>query len=290
MQTSFWRLISLAVVAVFAMAIVPVIIKMIQVNAWIVGFVRLAIAVVGLFIFAKLINQSVWSQRKNWLPITIIGFIFSIHWLTYFYSIQFSTAAIAAIGVSTYGAHLLLLGWFFKGQQPSLFEFACVVTAFIGVYFIVPEFSLENEMTLGLILGVVSGFLYACLPLLHQKYNTINNQRRAFGQFFIAMLVFAVALPFLPQSTLELSSEAWWGLAAMGVFSTLIGHTLWVKVTTELNHVVTSIVYYLYVPLAMLLSFFVLNEAMTSNKIIGASLILSANLAGIIYRSRRLSS
>ncbi len=286
MQTSFWRLILLAVIAVFAMAIVPITIKLIQVNPWLVGFFRLLVAVIGLYIFAKLFNQSVWSQKKNWLPILLIGITFSIHWLTYFYSIQYSTASIAAIGVSTYGAHLLLLGWWFHGQRPSTFELLCVLVAFVGVYFIVPEFSLKNEMTFGLVLGVLSGLLYACLPILHQKYKHINNQRRAFGQFFVALCVFTLALPFLPSESFKLDQKAWLGLLAMGIFSTLIGHSLWVKVTTELNHVVTSIVYYLYVPVAMLLSYFVLNEVMTNDKLIGAGLILGANLAGILYRSK----
>ncbi len=288
MQTSFWRLILLAVIAVFLMALVPVTIKLIQVSPWMVGFVRLLIAVVGLYLFAKACKQSVWSQKQNWLPITLIGLTFAIHWLTYFYSIQFSTASIAAIGVSTYGAHLLLLGWWFHGQRPSLFEFLCVSLAFVGVFFVVPEFSLKNEMTLGLVLGVLSGLLYACLPILHQKYKHINNQRRAFGQFFIAMWVFAISLPFLPVKAFELNNDAVIGLVILGIFSTLIGHSLWVKVTTELNHVVSSVVYYLYVPITLLLSFFVLDEPLTSNKLIGASLIIVANVAGLIYRSRRI--
>ncbi|NVJ66077.1 MAG: DMT family transporter [Gammaproteobacteria bacterium] len=286
MQTSFWRLIGLAVIAVFLMALVPVTIKLTQINPWMVGFARLLISVIGLYLIAKGFKQSVWSQKQNWLPISLIGFTFAVHWLTYFYSIQLSTASIAAIGVSTYGAHLLLLGWWFHGQRPTLFEFACVLVAFVGVFFVVPEFSLQNEMTIGLLLGVVSGLLYACLPILHQKYKHINNQRRAFGQFFIAMWLFALALPFLPKQAFELDQNAIIGLLILGIFSTLIGHSVWVKVTTELNHVVSSIVYYLYVPIALALSFLLLNEPLSNNKILGASLIIVANVAGVIYRSK----
>ncbi|WP_251360075.1 DMT family transporter [Kangiella sp. TOML190] len=286
MQTSFWRLIGLAIIAVFFMALVPVTIKQIQVDPWLVGFVRLAISVVGLYLIAKLLKQSVWSKKENWPAIMLIGFTFSIHWLSYFYSIQLSTASIAAIGVSTYGAHLLLLGWWFHGQKPTLFELSCVLLAFVGVYFVLPEFDLKNDMTLGLLLGVLSGALYACLPILHQKYRHINHQRRAFGQFFIAMWLFALGLPFLPAAEFELSKEAIMGLVILGVLSTLIGHSLWVKISTELNHVVTSIVYYLYVPIAMALSFFLLNEELTANKLIGAGLVICANIAGIYYRYR----
>lgn len=288
--TSFWRLISLAVIAVFLMSLVPIVVKSIEINPWIVGAFRLVVSVIGFLILGFVFKKKLWTKAENWPAVALIGLTFSIHWLTYFYSIQYSSASIAAIGVSTYGAHLLLLGWWFHGQKPSWFELSCVFIAFVGVYFVIPDFDVKDDMSLGLLLGVLSGALYACLPILHQKYSYINNQRRAFGQFFIAMWLFALALPWLPEKSFELSQNAIVGLLVLGIFSTLIGHSIWVKVSTELNHVVTSIVYYLYVPLAMLLSYLFLNEELGINKLIGAALIISANVAGIYYRSRTVAS
>lgn len=283
MNTGFWRLILLAVLAVFLMAMVPVIIKYIEVDSWLIGAFRLAVSVVGLILLAGITRRPLIARQENWIFIFLLGLVFAIHWLTYFYSIQLSTASIAAIGVSTFGAHLLLLGWIVHRQPPHLLELFCVLLAFVGVYLVVPDFNLADGMTIGLILAVVSGFLYALLPLMHQKYRHINGERRTFGQFFVAMVIFSFGLP---QADWAIPSESWLGLIVLGVVCTLVAHSLWIKVSTELNHVVTSVVYYLYVPIAMLFSFVFLGEVLSPVQLLGAGLILFANILGIWFRWR----
>ena len=286
MNTGFWRLILLAVLAVFLMAMVPVIIKYIEVDPWLIGAFRLAVSVVGLILLAGITRKPLIARRENWIFIFLLGLVFATHWLTYFYSIQLSTASVAAIGVSTFGAHLLLLGWFVHKQPPHWLELLCVVLAFVGVYLVVPEFNLKDGMTIGLILAVISGFLYALLPLMHQKYRHINGERRTFGQFFVAMLIFSFGLP---QADWSIPSQSWIGLIVLGVVCTLVAHSLWIKVSTELNHVVTSVVYYLYVPIAMLFSFIFLDEILSPVQLMGAGLILFANILGIWFRWRSQS-
>ncbi|NVK23192.1 MAG: EamA family transporter [Kangiellaceae bacterium] len=283
MNTSSIRLILLAVLSVFLMALVPVTIKYIQVDPWLIGAFRLAISVLGLVLLAALLKKPLIAKRENWGIIFLLGLVFAVHWLTYFYSIQLSTASIAAIGVSTFGAHLLLLGWFVHKQPPHWIEILCVFMAFVGVYIVLPDFDVSQDMTIGLILGVISGFLYALLPLMHQKYRHINGQRRTFGQFFVALLIFSLGLP---KVDFDIPRDAWIGLFLLATFSTLIAHSLWIKVTTELNHVLTSIIYYLYVPIAMSFSFFFLNEEVTFNKALGAGVIIVANIIGILHRLR----
>ncbi|MCW8857558.1 MAG: DMT family transporter [Kangiella sp.] len=284
MNTGYWRLVLLAVLAVFLMAMVPVIIKYIEVDPWLIGAFRLAVSVVGLILLAGMTRRPLIARRENWIFIFLLGLVFATHWLTYFYSIQLSTASIAAIGVSTFGAHLLLLGWFVHKQPPHWLELFCVLLAFAGVYMVVPEFNLNDGMTIGLILAVISGFLYALLPLMHQKYRHINGERRTFGQFFVAMVIFSLGLP---QAEWSIPKESWIGLVVLGVVCTLVAHSLWIKVSTELNHVVTSVVYYLYVPIALFFSFVFLDEVLSSAQLLGASLILLANVLGIWFRSRR---
>ena len=283
MNNEFLRLLFLAFIAVFLMAIVPVTIKYIAVDPWLIGAFRLAFSVCGLFIFALVLKKPLIAKKENWIFIFLLGTVFALHWLTYFYSILLSTASIAAIGVSTFGAHLLLLGWFVHKQPPHWVEVLCVLLAFLGVYIVIPDFDISEDVSIGLILGVISGFLYALLPLMHQKYKHINGERRAFGQFFVAFLFFSLGLPSVDFS---ISKESWFGLIILGSFCTLIAHSLWIKVTTELNHAVTSIIYYLYVPIAMGFSFFFLDEEVSDTKVIGAGVIIAANIIGIVYRLR----
>ena len=74
----------------------------------------------------------------------------------------------------------------------------------------------------------------------------------------------------------------------MGVVCTLVAHTLWIKVSTELPANLTAILYYIYLPVAMGLSVLILDEVLSWQKLLGAGIIVSANIIIILMQSRKL--
>lgn len=276
MSTLPLRLLAVALIAITCMAFVPVLVKSTSANEATIGLVRLAIAV---SIFSPLIYW--WRSyrglsRRDWGMLIVIGLVFGGHWLTYFYSIKLATASLAVTGISTYGIHLLVLNWLFNGTRFSIGNWLAIAVCFIGCLLLAPELSLGNEVTLGLLIGVASGLLYAALPLLHQRLQHIPTPTRAWGQFTFALLVF---LPLSGNTDWQLTTTDWWQLLALGVVCTVVAHSLWVKVSTELPAMLISTVYYLCIPLSMVLSLLFLGEPITLQKSIGALLIISANLS-----------
>ena len=266
------------------MALVPILIKSVNANVFTLGLVRLGIAV--FFISLFLLYKNAFGKLNSlgdWFDLFAIGLVFGLHWLTYFLSIKLSTASIGVIGVSTFGIHLLMLNWLVKGQRATVFELVAVVVCFLGCLLVVPEFSLANSNTIGLLLGVLSGFLYACLPLLHQRSYRIPTLTRAWGQFVFALVVF---LPFSAQTQWQLTPVDWLKLLVLGLLCTLVAHSMWVKASTELPGVVTGLVYYLYIPIAIILSAVFLDENITVPVAVGGILILSANVAQTIHSWR----
>nr|WP_256489771.1 DMT family transporter [Pleionea sp. CnH1-48] len=279
-----------AVVAVFMMAFVPVIVKVIQANEATIGMVRLLIAAAGVSLWLVMRKHSLRMSRREWLCLILLGLVFAVHWFTYFKSIKLSTPSIAAIGVATYGIHLTFLSRIFLKQASNWFDWVAVMVAFYGVYLVVPEFEWESDQVQGLLVGVVSGFLYACLPIIHQKSAHIPNSIRAWGQFAFALAAFCLLLPW---SQWQLNTTDWSGLVFMGIVSTLAAHSLWVKATTELPGITTSMIYYLYVPITMVYSFVWTSESISMQMLLGATLIIGANVAGLGLRwlqSRRKST
>jgi drug/metabolite transporter (DMT)-like permease len=278
------RLLITAVAAVISMSLVPLLIRSTAANEITIGLVRLAIAVGLLSPFILLRSDLRKLTGSDWLGLSYIGIAFGFHWLTYFISIKMSSASIAALSISTYGIHLLLLNWLLKGQVIRLVEWAAVILCFVGVVLIAPSFNLRDQMTLGMLVGIFSGFLYASLPLLHQRILRVPTMNRAWGQFLFASLVF---LPGLGYSNWDLSGGDWWRLLVLGVVCTVIGHSLWVKSSSELPPVITSVAYYLYVPLAMTGSFLFLGETITATMILGACFIITANISIAVLAWRR---
>lgn len=287
MHPSLLKLLAIALFSVLAMSFVPILIRSTQANEVTIGVVRLLIALVCItpFILAKRGNLKL--AKSDWINLFIIGLIFGAHWLTYFIAIKWSAASLAALALCTYGIHLLVLNWFFKRSTVLPIDWIAVIVCFIGCLLITPSLSIKDKQTLGLLIGVSSGFLYACLPLLHQRIMHVPAMTRAWAQFAFASLVF---VPFLGQLNFQLNSIDWWSLLALGIVCTVIGHSLWVKVSAELPAILTGVSYYMYVPIALTMSFFLLDEVITTKVILGAILIVGANISIAILAWRRTNT
>ena len=111
----------------------------------------------------------------------------------------------------------------------------------------------------------------------------MSSSVRALGQFGVALVLF---LLFLPKAQWSLRPIDWAGLVFLGLGSTLVGHGLWVRVTTRLRPATTSILYYASVPIALALSVLVLSEPLTPRIAVGAALIVGGSLLGLMAQAR----
>jgi drug/metabolite transporter (DMT)-like permease len=275
-------------VALLLFGCIPVVIRYVEANPYTIGIVRLAIASAGLALLMR--GRSVIRplSRVDLARLTLIGALFFAHWIAYFFAIKISSASIGTIGLSTYGIHLLILGSIFGGSRFTIADAVAVALAIVGVLLTVPEFSLGNRSTVGILLGTASALFYAALPILHQRWSHMSSSVRALGQFSVALVCF---LLFLPKADWTLRPIDWAGLAFLGFASTLVGHGLWVRITTRLRPATTSIVYYGSVPIALVLAVIVLGEPLTGRTIVGAALIVGGGVVGLYHqwsRSREL--
>lgn len=266
------------------MSFVPVLIRYTQANEATIGIVRLAIGASGLALFLVFKRTQQQLSRKEWGWLVFLGFVFAIHWYSYFRSIKLADASLAAIGVATFGIHLLLLSAFILKEKLSVIDWLAVLIAFAGIYIASPDLAIDSDKLIGFLIAVLSGFLYACLPLINRQLSHLPTNTRGLGQFGFALVFF---LMLLPQADFTLTTVDWVSLAILGVVCTLIAHTLWIKVSTELPANFTAVIYYGYVPLAMVMGYFFLGESITWQKVVGALLIIGANILVIFMHKKK---
>jgi drug/metabolite transporter (DMT)-like permease len=278
------RLIVTGVVAVLTMSAVPVLIKSTQANSVTIGIVRLLIAVAAFAPVVLYRRRLARLDARQWRQLLVIGLVFGLHWLAYFLSIKLATAAIAALAILTYSVQYLVLAWLFNKEQVTPVEWLAIALCFTGCVIVAPEFSLGNDVTAGIAIGLLSALLYAALPLLHQRASAIGTTERAFGQFLFALPVF---VPFLGMANWDLGATDVYQLLALGLVCTVVSHTLWVKATTELPAIYASMIYFLYLPGAFVGSVVFLNEEVTTRKLAGCAIVLGASAALSLYRYRR---
>ena len=278
------QLILTGVVAVLTMSAVPVLVKSTEANEITIGIARLGIAVIAFTPLVLLRGHLLQLNRRQWRQLIVIGLVFGLHWLTYFMSIKLATAAIAAITILTYSVQYLVLAYLFNREQVQPVEWLAIGICFLGCLVVVPEFSLDNQIALGIAVGLLAALLYAALPLLHQRATDIGTPERTWGQFAFALLVF---LALLGGANWELATTDIYQLLALGLLCTVVSHGLWVKASTELPAIYASMIYYLYLPGAVVGSALFLGEPMTSEKLLGCALVLGSSAALSIYRYRR---
>ena len=278
------RLILIGVVAVLTMSAVPVLVKSTEANAITVGFARLGIAALAFMPLVLYRSQLLQLSKTQWRQLLVIGLVFGLHWLTYFLSIKLATAAIAALTILTYSVQYLVLAYLFNGERVTPVEWLAIAVCFAGCVVVSPEFTLENDVSLGIAIGLVSALLYAAMPLLHQRASSIGTVERAWGQFFFAVLVF---LPFWGQANWDLTETDIYQLLVLGLLCTVVSHGLWVKSSTELPAIYSSMIYYLYLPGALVGSAIFLGEAITPIKMLGCAMVFGSSAALSLYRYRR---
>lgn len=278
------RLILIGVIAALTMSAVPVLVKSSISNEFTIGISRLSIAALIFTPFILWRGHLPGLNRRQWQKLLVIGVVFGFHWLTYFASIKLSTAAIAALTIITYSVQYLILAWVFNGERVTPLEWLAIAVCFAGCVIVTPEFSLENDVFLGIAVGLLSALLYAIMPLLHQRARDIGTVERTWGQFTFALLVF---LPFWAYADWGFGRVELYHLLALGTVCTVISHGLWVKASTELPAIYASMIYYLYLPGALIGSVIFLGEPVTTAKLIGCTMVLSSSAALSLYRYKR---
>ena len=179
------KLIIVGIIAVLTMSAVPVLVKSTTANEYTVGIARLAIAVLAFMPMVVLRGHLLKLSRKQWLQLVTIGVVFGFHWLTYFMSIKLATAAIAALTILTYSVQYLVLAHLFNSEKVSPIEWLAIGVCFAGCIVVAPDFSLSNDVSLGIAIGLLSALFYAAMPLLHQRASDIGHPGAHLGAIFL---------------------------------------------------------------------------------------------------------
>jgi len=268
-----------ALLATLVFASAPSCIRAVQLDAISLGIVRLGLASVAMTIVLLVQHKLTFAElrswsRQTWKAMLTVGLIFGCHWVLFFLSIKIGSAAVGAIGFSSYGVQVLLLGWLFGFSRVTSVDLVGLCLALLGTGLLFPEFDLHNKQTLGLVIGILSGTFAACLPLLHQHHVAVDADLRTWGQFVIGLAVF---LSLSPYAKWEFRASDTGLILYLGLFVAWIGHGMWIRVSTILSTTTISILSYLYLPTALLISFLTLGEKLSGRMLLGALLVLIAN-------------
>lgn len=160
-------------VAVALFGFVGLFAKLVDLPAVIIVLGRVFFSSIFLWLFLRFKKQKIRLEEKSdYLWMVGAGAVLAIHWSSYMQSIQSSTVAVGTLTVSTFPIFVIFLEPYLFHEKLKKSDVFCTLMMLVGVFFIVPAFQMDNQITQGVLWGLLSAFTYAILSLMNRRFSS----------------------------------------------------------------------------------------------------------------------
>ena len=212
-------------ISAFMMAATGLFSQIIQLPAWDITGYRTWVAAVILFLWVWWREGSISLQSTRDYPrMVILGALLCVHWITFFHSMQVANIAVGMLSLYVYPVMTVFMEPLLKRTRIDWRDIVIGLWVFVGVFFLVPEFNLTNNMTQGVLWGILSAFTFALRNLLLGHW--FSKQSAARSMSYQVLIVALLMTPVLLTSTHIPSHFDWWLLVLLGVVFTAFAHSL----------------------------------------------------------------
>jgi len=273
MENSHVKNLSFLVLATLFVSTSGVLGKYISLPAEVIILCRAGFAAVFIYGFCRIkkINLKI-KSTKDFFSFVLSGSFLAIHWVTYFYALKLSNVALGMLSLFTFPVMTALLEPLFTKQRLNGIHVLLSFLVLVGVYILVPDFSLENNEAKGVLLGIFSALCYALRNLTTKKHVTAYN-----GSMIMLHQLIIVAVLLLPVLFLS-NTDNFVGelplLLLIALLTTAIGHTMLVNSLKHFSVSTASIISSIQPIFGIIIAFLFVNEIPSFNTYIGGSLIL----------------
>ncbi|MEQ6118488.1 DMT family transporter [Reichenbachiella sp. MALMAid0571] len=245
-------------------------------------WIRCFLGVMALWLFLKWTKQSTFiGWGKDFQLLAVSSIFLGLHWVSYFYALSASGVAVGMLSLFTYPVITSLLEPFMLKTKFKIWDMALAFVAFSGIFFLIPEYSLDNSTTVGAVVGMFSAFFYSIRNILLKK--NISEHSGSTLMYYQLLIISILLCPvvFLTDFNLTASilSKQWHALLILGLFTTTIGHTLFVMSFKHFTITAVSIISNLTPLFGIILGYLFLNEVPNERVLIGGGIIMFSVMA-----------
>lgn len=226
------------------------------------------------------------SHPKDYGIVILIGVLLALHWVTYFHAMQISSIAVGVIALYTFPVITVFLEPLFHGESPHIKDIISALTVLFGIYLLVPEFSLNNQTTQGIVWGVLSALFFSLRNIIQGHYFKGYTARHSL--FYQTLVTFIVLLPFSFEVIPEVTNIQWGQLLILGLFFTAVPHTLFAFSLLNLKAKTVSLVACVQVVYATVFAALLLGEWPQLSTVFGGLIVVSAAMYESYSAGRKL--
>jgi drug/metabolite transporter (DMT)-like permease len=206
------------------------------------------------------------------------GVLLALHWTAFFQAINVSNVAIGLLSFSSFPLFTALLEPLLLHQRPSRIQIVAALLILPGIYLLVPSFTLQNQTTLGVMWGVLSGASFALLSVTNRWLGrTYSSLMISLYQDGIAAIVLLPIFFFTTTGSLW-TPHALLILFILGVVCTALAHTLFIASMRDITAQSASLLASLEPVWGIIFGILLLGAIPTASTLLGGAIILGATL------------
>jgi drug/metabolite transporter (DMT)-like permease len=262
-------------IAVLLLGITALFSQLIPLNATDITFGRSVVAFIALTVVLKFQGQHLrLNSLKDYGIAMLLGVIMAIHWVSYFAAMQFAGVSVGMIALFTFPVITVLLEPLFEKITIALQDVASAIVVFAGICLIVPEISLSNNVTLGILIGVASAILYSLRNLIMRCHFSQYSGAQAMAY---QTLVIVVSLFFFTsEKVFDASNNTYLLLFILGTICTAAPHSMVASSLRYLRAKTFSLIACIQPLYGIGLAVLLLDEQPNWKTLVGGAMIISA--------------
>ncbi|OLF73649.1 permease [Pseudoalteromonas haloplanktis] len=249
--------------------------KLIGLNALDITAYRAAIAGVAICVLLTLQKKPIKLHRaKDYVIAILLGVAVGIHWVTYFAGMQLAGITVGMLAFFTYPVITVFLEPLFNKSKPKAKDIISAVVVIIGIYLLIPNVNLGDDITLGVVTGVVSALFFAIRNITHKRYfSEYGGPQTMFYQTLVASLMLCA---FIEVPITQINDTDLILLLIAGVVFTAMPHSLFAASLKNLSAATAGLISCLQPLYGTILAIIILHERPSVMTLIGGALIVSA--------------
>lgn len=249
--------------------------KLIGLNALDITVYRTAVAGIAIWFLLSMQKKPIkLNKPKDYLMAILLGVAVGIHWVTYFAGMQMAGITIGMIAFFSYPVITVFLEPLFNKSKPKAKDILSAAVVILGIYLLVPTASLGDDVTLGVITGVVSALFFSIRNITHKRYfSQYGGPQTMFYQTLVASLMLCA---FIKVPVYEVSNHDLLLILIAGVIFTATPHSLFAASLKHLSAATAGLISCLQPLYGTLLAIIIIHERPSAMTLIGGTLIVSA--------------
>ena len=206
------------------------------------------------------------------------GVLLALHWTAFFQAINVSNVAIGLLSFSSFPLFTAMLEPLLLHQRPSRVQIVAALLILPGIYLLVPSFTLQNQTTLGVMWGVLSGASFALLSVTNRWLG------RSYSSLMISLYQDGIAAIVLLPIFFFTATGSFWTphalliLFILGVACTALAHTLFIASMRDITAQTASLLASLEPVWGIIFGILLLGAIPTASTLLGGAIIITATL------------